>query len=160
MLSLILLVAVAPAAWHLTPDGYGPARIGMTRAEVSAALAAPLEGEALEDENSCIEMTAPGHPDLLFMFTDRRLSRISAVRESRVTTPRGIGVGASEAEVRRAYGPRLRSEPHHYDGLPARYLTYWTRPRTRGVRFETGPDRRVSTIHAGADTIQYIEGCA
>lgn len=160
MLSLALLLA-APAAWHLTPGGYGPARIGMTRAQVSAALSAPLEGEAIEDANACIEMTAAqGHPDLVFMFTDGRLSRITAVRESRVTTPRGIGVGATEGAVRRAYRAGLVSEPHHYDGLPARYLTYWTRPRSRGVRFVTGTDRRVGAIHAGDATIRQIEGCA
>ena len=27
-------------AWHLTPDGYGPVRIGMTRAQVARALGA------------------------------------------------------------------------------------------------------------------------
>jgi hypothetical protein len=163
---LAALLAAAPAAaqspaWRLTPEGYGPARIGMTRDQVAAALSIRLEGEAIEDADVCVEMgAASGYPDLYFMFENGRLSRISAGERSRVTTPRGIGIGATAAQVRRAYGPALRAETHTYIGRPGEYLTFWTRRNQRGVRFETGADRRVTTIHAGNATIQYIEGCA
>jgi len=165
---LILLLAASagaataqPRTWPLTPRGYGPVRIGMTRAQVEAALAIQLEGTVLEDANVCIEMTATrGDTDLVFMFLANRLSRVSAVLTSRAATPRGIRVGAGAAQVRRAYGPALRAEEHAYLGRPAEYLTFWTRPGRAGVRFETGLDRRVQTIHAGNESIRYIEGCA
>jgi hypothetical protein len=152
----------ARGSWRLTPDGYGPVRIGMTRAEVERALAIRLRGEPLEDgPDACVEMSAVrGFPDLNFMFEERRLTRISAHGASRVTTPRGIGVRATAAQVRRAYGRGLRAEGHHYVGPPAEYLTFWIRPEQKGVRFETGADRRVTVIHAGTSSIQYIEGCA
>jgi hypothetical protein len=163
---LIALLAAAPAAaqspaWRLMPEGYGPARIGMTRAQVAAALNTTLEGDAIEDANVCVEQTATrGYPDLVFLFENGRLARISAVQTSRVTTPRGIGVGATAAQVRRAYGPALRAETHQYLGRPAEYLTFWTRRNQSGVRFETGTNRRVDAIHAGNAAIRYIEGCA
>jgi hypothetical protein len=163
---LIALLAAAPVAaqspaWRLTPEGYGPAQIGMTPAQVSAALSTRLEGEAIEDASVCVEQTATsGYPDLVFLFENGRLARISAVQSSRVATPRGIGVGATAAQVRRAYGPALRAETHQYLGRPAEYLTFWTRPNRRGVRFETDANRRVQTIHAGNAAIRYIEGCA
>jgi hypothetical protein len=170
MKRLILLAAAAlatvPAAaqrqpWPLTPDGYGPARIGMTRAQVERALAIRLEGEALDDANSCIEMSAArGYRHLYFMFVNRRLSRIAADRTSRVVTARGLGVGATAAQVRRAYGRGLRAEEHAYLGRPAEYLTFWTRPNRRGVRFVTGLNRRTETVMAGDESIQLIEGCA
>jgi hypothetical protein len=168
LLLLALALSAAPAAapaqspaWRLTPDGYGPVRIGMTRDQVSAALSIRLEGEAVEDANVCIEMgAAEGHPDLFFMFENGRLSRISLGERSRITTPRGIGIGATAAEVRRAYGRGLRAETHEYIGRPGEYLTFWTRVGAKGVRFETGADRRVRVIHAGNGSIQYIEGCA
>lgn len=151
-----------PRLWHLTPDGYGPVRIGMTRAQVERALAVRLEGEPLDDANVCIEM-APGagpHRDLVFMFIQRRLSRIAAIDASRVTTPRGLGIGATAAQVRRAYGRGLRAEEHAYLGRPAEYLTFWTRPNRRGVRFVTDLRRRTEVLIAGDETIRYIEGCA
>ena len=165
---LLILALAAPAAapaqapaWRLTPDGYGPARIGMTRAQVSAALSIRREGDAIEDADACIEMgAAEGYRGIYFMFEGGRLSRISASESSRATTQHGVGIGATAAQVRRAYGPGVRSETHTYLGRPAEYLTFWTRRNAKGIRFETGTDRRVETIHVGNASIQYIEGCA
>jgi hypothetical protein len=163
LLAALLIVAATPAAaqdaaWRLTPDGYGPVRIGMSRAEVARTVGAALVGE--EHTPGCIETHATrGWSGMWFMFEEGRLTRISVSEGSRVTTPRGIGVGASEAAVRRAYSGGLAVEPHHYEGLPGRYLTYWLRLNVRGVRFETDRSRRVRTIHAGGPSIQYVEGC-
>jgi hypothetical protein len=169
---LTLLVAIgavaAPSAgpaaapeWHLTVEGWGPVRIGMNRADVERALNLKLEGEPLDDEESCIEMK-PAGPDrgIWFMFEGFKLTRISVGEPSSVTTPRGIGIGSSANEVRRAYGKGLKAEPHYYEDLPSEYLTYWTLTGKRGVRFETNSKRQVQTIHAGTDSIQYVEGCA
>lgn len=163
----ILIVIAAPAPgqgpqssqqrWRLTPNGIGPVRIGMTRDQVVQALGAPVEGEELTE--GCAEMAARGFDGITFMFEAGRLTRISIREPSNVTTPRGIGVGATEAQVREAYGSGLDSEPHHYVGLPAKYLTFWLSRGRSGVRFETDSAGRVETIHAGADSIEYIEGC-
>ena len=157
MIALMLAAASLP---HLTPDGWGKVRIGMTQAEVARALGARLEGEPIEDENVCVEKISPAQPDMWFMFEEGKLTRISVGEKSKVTTPRGVGIGATAARVRRNYPKGLHAEPHHYLDLPGEYLTYWTVPKKRGVRFETDLKRRVATIHAGADSIQYVEGCA
>lgn len=157
----LLIAATPPPVWHLTVDGLGPVRIGMSRAQVESALHEKLKGEPLNDEESCIEMVPEGlDQGLWFMFEGYRLTRISIGEPSKVTTPRGIGIGSSAEEVRRAYPRGLKIEPHHYEDLPSEYLTYWTVPGKRGVRFETDSKRRVQTIHAGTDAIQYVEGCA
>ncbi len=161
----LLLTAAAPAPsydWKLTPAGWGPVRIGMTREQVSKALNVELQGEAFDNEGSCIELF-PASEELkgtYFMFLDGKLSRISVVETGKIATPRGIHVGSTADEVRTAYGGKLQAEPHHYVDLPAEYLTYWLKPNARGVRFETDAERKVQTIHAGNDSIQYIEGCA
>lgn len=153
--------AQPPRNWPLTPEGYGPARLGMTRNQVQDALDVALQGRPLEPGASCIELVPErGYPDMVFMFLDGRLSRIAVEGASRVATPRGIHVGASAAEVRRAYPTGLQAEEHAYTGAPAEYLTFWTRPNRRGVRFATDENRRVDTIIAGNSSIQYIEGCA
>jgi hypothetical protein len=163
---LALLTASATAAapqpqWRLTVEGLSPVRIGMTRQQVEAALHTRLEGEPIEDEKSCVELVPVGRDrGLWFMFEEYKLTRISIGKPSRITTPRGIGLGASADAVKRAYGRGLKSEPHKYEDRPAEYLTYWTVPGKRGVRFETDGKRRVQTIHTGTGSIQYVEGCA
>jgi hypothetical protein len=156
-----MMIALALATYHLTPDGLGPAKIGMSRRQVERALHIRLKGEPIDNERNCIELTPAGpKQELWFMFQNYKLTRISVGRGSQIATPRGVGLGAAAAQVRRKY-PGIRVEPHHYLGLPAEYLTYWTKlPDRRGVRFETDAKRRVETIHAGNGTIQLVEGCA
>jgi hypothetical protein len=151
---------LAAASWPLTVDGYGPARIGMTQAEVANALHVKLTGEAIDDEDVCVEKEAAGFLGVMFMFEDKKLARVSLWEGSKVRTARGIGLGATADAVRRAYGKALKAERHHYEDLPSEYLTFWTVPKKRGVRFETNSKRRVQAIHAGTDAIQYVEGCA
>ena len=165
ILLLALAASTAAAAsqpqWRLTVDGLGAVRIGMTRRQVESALHTRLKGEPIEDEKACVEMVPVGRDrGLWFMFEEYKLTRISIGEPSRVTTPRGIGIGATADRVKRAYGRGLKAEPHKYEDRPAEYLTYWTVPEKRGVRFETDGKRRVQTIHAGTSSIQYVEGCA
>lgn len=169
-MKLVVALALALAApeavpsydWKLTPAGWGPVRLGMSRGQVEKALKVTLEGEAFDNEGSCLELIGADNavPGLYFMFLDGRLSRVSVGGPSTVKTPRGIGVGATADEVRAAYGEKLQAEPNHYLDLPAEYLTFWLKPKKSGVRFETDAQRKVETIHAGNDSIQLIEGCA
>lgn len=164
--TIALILAVAASAqepdWKLTPGGWGPAHIGMSRAQLAKALHVELQGDAFDNEGSCIELYAADNalPGLIFMLIDGKLTRITVSEPSKVITPRGIGIGASADDVRKAYGTGLKAETHHYEGEPAEYLTFWLKPEKSGVRFETDTNRRVQAIHAGNDTIQYIEGCA
>ena len=161
-LMLAASTAAAPAQppWRLTADGLGPVRIGMSQAQVSKALKTRLTGEAVEDENVCVEKEARSLRGVGFMFENGRLTRISIWKPSRTKTQRGITIGATAADVRRAYGRGLKAETNYYEDKPAEYLTYWTAPGKRGIRFETGTDRRVYVIHGGTSSIQYVEGCA
>ena len=163
----LALAAAAPHAtpsydWKLSPAGWGPVRIGMNRAQVEKALRITLEGEAFDNEGKCIELYSEDQPlsGMYFMFLDGKLSRISASSLSKVVTPRGIGIGAGADEVRKSYGAGLQAEANQYLDLPAEYLTFWLKPKASGVRFETNVSQKVETIHAGNDSIQYIEGCA
>jgi len=154
-------IAETPA-WKLTPSGWGPARIGMTRAQVTKALKVQLEGDAFDNEGTCLELVgaASALPGLFFMFEDGKLTRITAGEPSAVATPRGMHVGSTAEDVRKAYGAGLKAEPHKYEDPPAEYLTYWLKPDRSGVRFEMDMQGKVESIHAGTSSIQYVEGCA
>ena len=163
-LLVALLLLSAPAAaerghYILTPDGLGPVRIGMTQKQVIAALGGKLEGAAIESDDVCVEKESTALNGVAFMFEDGRLSRISLAKGTDITTPRGIGPGASADAVRRAHRG-IESEPNTYIEAPAEYLTFWTVTGKKGVRFEVDEKRQVYVIHAGGASIQYVEGCA
>ncbi len=89
------------------------------------------------------------------------MRRVTAGQKSTVKLAEGIGVGASEREVR-AWFAGFREEPHKYEAPPAKYLTA---PNARSgdpaLRFEIGTDGKVSLIHVGTmPTLGYVEGCA
>lgn len=103
------------------------------------------------------------------MIENGRLTRISVINNSPVKTDRGIGLGATVAAVREAYGDDLRSQAHKYEDPPAHYLTSLSQDgreegenlqSARGIRFEMNGTGKVVLIHAGGPSIKYVEGCA
>ena len=164
--------AAAPA---LTAQGFGPLRIGMSRAEAVAALGEDSDPEGVggPDPESCDMFRPARAPEgMLVMIEAGRLTSLSLIDGSKVTTDRGLGLGAPAAAVRAAYGEALQAGPHKYEQAPAEYLTVWAKdgPRpgseeaapatARGIRFEIGGDGRVHSINAGGPSIEYVEGCA
>jgi hypothetical protein len=167
--------ASAPvAAAVLTAEGFGPLRIGMSRAELVEALGEDRNPEAVggPDPERCDEFRPARAPEgMLVMIEEGRLSRISLVAGAKVATDRGLTVGAAAAAVRDAYGNALKSGPHKYEGRPAAYFTVWATkgpkadqyeaaPTARGILYEVGTTGLVKAIHAGGPSIQYVEGCA
>ncbi|SFS46514.1 hypothetical protein [Brevundimonas viscosa] len=157
---------------QLTAEGWGPLRIGMTRAEVVAALGEDANPEAVggPDPASCDEFRPERAPEAMLVMIERdRLTRISLIRPSDVTTDRGYGVGDPGDGIAAAYGAGAVREPHKYEPAPAGYITAWSRgggtgyvedPDARGLVFEVGQDGAVKAIRAGGPSIQYVEGCA
>lgn len=155
----MIVLTVLAAALTLTPDGIGPARIGMTRAQVQRVLGRRFRHTAQPEAPNCTEEGLAGLPGVAFMFTKGRLSRVTLFEPSPARTPRGIGVGAARSLVERRY-PGIKVDTHEYmEGTRARSLLYWVRPGRKGVRFLVGEDQRVSSIHAGLAEIEYVEGC-
>lgn len=164
--------AAGSTAPSLTPEGWGALRIGMTRAEVAAAVGEDANPRAIggPDPESCDEFRATGAPEaMLLMIEAGRLTRISLTGPSEVTTDRGHGVGDPGDGVAAAYGGQADRQPHKYEPAPSEYITVWARnggegyvrdPDARGLVFEVGQDGAVKAIRAGGASIQYVEGCA
>jgi hypothetical protein len=164
LLAGLIAVGLASAAAAATPpitvDGWGDLKIGMPEKEAVRRLAMkPVNVLPDEDSSSCKEFQPAGRPGMVVMTINGRVSRVSLYEKSPLKTDRGFTIGDREADIRKAYGPALKVEPHAYDGPPAHYLTFWTKPGKRGIRYETDAKGRVSTIHAGGPQIEYIEGC-
>ncbi len=162
----------APASQVLSASGYGPLRIGMSLADVVTALGPDSDPEAVggPEPEQCDQFRPARAPEgLLVMIEAGRLTRISLAGESSIVTDKGLGVGATAAEVRTAYGPGIVAGPHKYQDPPAEYLDAWASgapaagamagENARGIRYEVGDEGRVTLIHAGGPSIEYVEGC-
>lgn len=106
----------------------------------------------------CRTVSSPDYPGVYAMTDGAQVRRITVGERSDVKLVEGIGVGATAADVLRAF-PGFRSTPHKYVSAPAKYLTQpGNDPR---LRFEIGENGRVSLIHAGLmPQLGYVEGCA
>jgi hypothetical protein len=152
----------------LTAEGWGPLKIGMTMDQITTALGPDANPDAVggADTGQCEQFRPSRAPEgMLLMVEEGRLTRISLSRNSPVKTDRGLGLGATPAEVTSAYGPQVRAEPHKYQDPPAQYLTVWSKgdpgaPNARGIRYELDSSGKVAQIHAGGPSIQYVEGCS
>ncbi|MFN3389433.1 MAG: hypothetical protein ACK40O_10930 [Allosphingosinicella sp.] len=113
---------------------------------------------------------ADGPPGVMAMVEDGRLTRISLLSGATLDTDRGLGPGDTAEAVRAAYGARARTGPHKYAAAPAAYITVWEKggggaeefvedPAARGIVYEIGTDGKVTAVHAGGPSIQYVEGC-
>ncbi len=166
-------VEAEPAEAMLTAEGWGPLRIGMTRAEIEAAAGPDADPEAVggAEPERCDQFRPARAPEgLLAMVEDGRLTRISLIRDSRLRSSDGFGLGTPAADIKARLGDAAHVSPHKYVEAPAEYIDHWAPgvavtanvedPAARGIRYEIGDDGRVQAIHAGGPAIQYVEGCA
>lgn len=157
----------------LTADGIGPLTIGMTKAEVIAAVGDTRNPDAVggPDPESCEEFRPQRAPDdVLVMIIDGKLARISLVDMATVKTDKGLGLGDTADAVKTGYGDQAKASPHKYQDKPAEYITWWKGgPRSepyvedetaRGIVYEIDGTGKVGAVHAGGPSIQYVEGCA
>ncbi|VWX52098.1 hypothetical protein [Novosphingobium sp. 9U] len=106
-------------------------------------------------------MTSPDYPGVYAIVARGIVRRVTVGQRSDVELVEGIGVGASEAEVKSTF-PSFREEPHKYEASPAKYLTAPNAEHSESaLRFEIGHDGKVKAIHVGImPELAYVEGCA
>jgi len=165
--------APAIASDALTSQGWGPLKIGMTLAEVTAAMGPDADPNAIggPDPDSCDQFRPANAPEgMIVMIEAGKLTRISLTELSMLKTDKGLGLGDTAAAVKTAYGAAAQATPHKYQDAPAEYITVWDGgPRAepyvqdetvRGLVYEIDGTGNVGAIHAGGQSIQYVEGCA
>jgi hypothetical protein len=166
------VVSDSASAMVLTQLGYGPLKIGMTQAEVDAAVGAPSANAVVGEPSECLFYHPPRAPEgVLVMMENGVLTRLTAAKGSTIKTEDGVGVGYDGEQLKARYGAAATVTPHKYEGAPSAYVTLWpgkahlqgayvTDPTARGLVFEIGQDGKVAFIHAGGPSIQNVEGCS
>lgn len=157
----------------ITANGWNTLRVGMTRAEVTAAVGAGNPNAVGGADPQACDLFHPANAPqgMLVMIQQDVLTSIILRNNTELKTDGNFGVGSTAVEIKAAYGASAVSEPHKYvDG--AEYITVWTvggptastpfvqDPNARGVRYETNAQGIVTAVHAGGPSIQNVEGCS
>lgn len=146
----------------LSPDGFGPVRIGMTLAELAAAIGTLGDTAKLNRECDIVSANDPYRLPAGVSITqvNGRVARIDVESDS-IATDKGIHVGDSEAKVKEAYGSAVSVLPHKYiDGHYLEVRVGADSATARGMVFETD-GKKVTTFRAGFwDPVRWVEGCA
>lgn len=137
-------------------EGLGDLRIGLPPPAGSA-----WAERGAQESDACRTITSPDYPGVYAIVVGGKVQRITVGQRSDVKLAEGIGVGATEAEVKSWFGG-FRETPHKYEAAPAKYLTA---PNAESgdpaLRFEIGRDGKVKLIHVGMmPVLGYVEGCS
>ncbi|MBI1406079.1 MAG: hypothetical protein GC145_08135 [Caulobacter sp.] len=137
-------------------EGLGDLRIGQPPPAGSS-----WAERGAQESDACRTITSPDYPGVYAIVVGGKVQRITVGQRSDVKLAEGIGVGATEAEVKSWFGG-FRETPHKYEAAPAKYLTA---PNAESgepaLRFEIGRDGKVKLIHVGMmPVLGYVEGCS
>jgi len=154
----LISICAATDSWEVHDNGVGPVKIGITLAKLNSIFHGKLTLPADKDSQSCFYATSADHPHINFMIQDSTLVRID-VDGPGVATKDGIQVGDTEGRVMKAYGGKLKVEPHENSGPEGHYLTTRSSDGLNGIRFETN-EGKVEMFYVGTyDAIHVEEGC-
>ncbi|EJL24036.1 hypothetical protein [Novosphingobium sp. AP12] len=148
--------SAAPSADVLGLEGLGTLRIGQPVPKGSS-----WAERGAQTSDACRTVTSPDYPGVYAIVEKGDVRRITLGQRSTVKLAEGVGVGASEADVKKWFAG-FREEPHKYEDAPAKYLTAPNaRPGESALRFEIKADGKVGLIHVGEmPTLTYVEGCS
>lgn len=146
--------AASPAVLGL--EGLGELKIGQPAPRGSS-----FAQRGAQESDSCRVVSSPDHPGVHAIVEGGKVRRITIGQRSDVKLAEGIGVGASEADVKKAF-PGFREEGHKYQAAPAKYLTAPNaRPGESALRFEIDGNGKVGLIHVGEmPVLAYVENCS
>jgi hypothetical protein len=164
--ALVALPLSAAAAELLRPDGLGKVRLGMSLTQAERALGArlgPIEGTSASEPCWLAIRRDKRDAGIAYMIERGAITRIDLYRPRSgaapaVTTAKGIGIGSTLDDIRRAYGDAVGIAPH-----PISPMARWAlveRSRRAGIRMEL-IDGKVTSLWAGrGPALDYSEGCS
>jgi hypothetical protein len=144
---------------RVTLDGVGGARPGMSVAAVSAKWGVPVRPD-YEVRPTCgtARLTSPGIVGQAIFMPRGRFGAVFF--RSGAVTGRGIEIGSTVAQLRRAY-PKLSSRPDRYIHGGRNYFLRRARAPHWELRIDVSPEKRVTQIAFGERaSVRLDEGCA
>jgi hypothetical protein len=158
--TLAAIASTAAAAPPLTAQGWGKLRIGMSERDAVRLFHLRVPRGPGPDSFECRQDEIPSQEGLSVMAQRGIITRIAISAPSQLLTDRHLGLGSTEADVKRAYRKALKIATTPYEEEPAHEMIFWTVPGKRGVRYDTNIAGSVEAIYVGASAIELIEGCS
>ena len=164
VLPILALPSQVFAAETLLPDRLGPVRLGMTLAAAARSLGSGIVAETDSRERCWYGRRADGvDPGVGYMIESGAVARIDIVsprdgKAPAVATRRGIRIGSTRGEVVRAYGGRVRFDPH-----PLSPHAQWAKVEAGsrgGIRLQLADGKVVSFWAGRGRALDYPEGCS
>jgi len=169
MRRLLIIVALAAAcraprsSWEIRADHAGPVRFGMSLGDAQRALGGGDSTGAAFPSTGCAYWHPRSAPPGLSVMIEDGVAVRADVDSAGLPTGEGVGVGSTEAAIRRAYGQHLTIQLHKYQWEAGwRYFIYL--PTAAGdslnaIVFETDGER-VRTYRVGRrPQVEYAERC-
>lgn len=168
LLTLIFssLVFAAPETWQLSPQAFGPIKIGMSMKQAEEAtgklLNLDIDPNEVDKTAECRYATfAEGPKDVRLMLNRETIVRID-VTNPKFTTTLGVKVGVAESLVKSLYPTELTVQPDKYasgKGLKQLIITPKDDPNYRLIFNADG--KKVTAIRIGRyPEVEYVEGCS
>lgn len=159
--ALPAVAAAAPVSGQstLTRNGLGSMRIGMTIDTAQRRTGQHIDYQPFtEGDDACgFAQLEPRRLGVTMLTTNRHIG-VLFVASRRVSTPAGIHVGDTPADLRAAYGSRLRSQPNKYD---PKARDYSVTTGSRKLVFYVGTDGKIGQMAGGREPeVDYVEGCS
>jgi len=147
---------------RVTSTGIGSVLFGMTPKQAERASGVVLKEwvEGPNGDDRCFYMIAEhGLKGAAFMIASGSIARLD-IKSRNIRTSHGLGVGSTEAQIRRAFGDRVTIQSHHYEGDRGwHYLEVIDPGGSTGLLFETDGNRVLSYRAGRLRELRYIEGC-
>ena len=155
------LAAAAAAALpaQVTLHGVGGVTPGMGAGEVEQRWGLDLELQTIGPGSDCA--TAAVHRGGMAGYAIFFGERFQAVwLDKGAVTARGIRIGSSVSDLRRAYGGALTSRANKYTTGAKDYFVRRARAPRWQLRFDVSPGGLVTVIGFGNKAVRLVEGCA
>jgi hypothetical protein len=143
---------------RVTLDGVGGVFPGLRVDQVERRWRISLRYDSAAGSTCRTASVRRGTLDGYALFENGRFGAVFFRRGA--ATGRGIRIGSSRDELRRAYRGLLRSRPNAYTPGARDYFVRRARSPRWEMRFDVSPRGRVTMLAFGAKQVRYVEGCA
>jgi hypothetical protein len=142
----------------LTLDGVGGVVPGLAPATVERRWGVRLELDRTPGSSCQTTAVRAGRLSGYAIFIDGRFRAVHFRRGAE--TPKSVRIGSTLAQLRAAYGSLLTSRPNKYTRGATDYFVRRVRRPQWELRFDVAPQKRVTAIAFGDETVRLVEGCS